>query len=203
MINKLKKYWKWVVGIIILIFLVLVLLHESMKQKFYDRLEFMMELSTYTEETFVPLDIETTNMIINSTKYKYLDTIVKVGLREMGLNDKIAVSIRPITQEVKQRFDGEMTLEAHILGKGNQYMLFIDDMGRQNAIRVISHELVHLRQYRSGKFVMGEDYVIWDGKRYNEYQIYQMEYDDRPWEREAYTEQRYLRKQISDILYGK
>ena len=203
MIEFLKTKWKWVVGFIIIILLGLFIARKSMRENFFERLSFIMELGTYTEEAFLPLDIETTNIVRNDTEYSYLDTIVKVGLKEMGLNDSISVIVRPISDEVKQRFDSQMTLEAHIIGRNNQYLLFIDDMSRYEAIKVISHELVHLRQYRSGKFVMGSDYVMWNGKRYSANEIYNMNYEDRPWEREAYTEQRYLNNKLNTILYGK
>ena len=197
----IKKYWKWIVSIILIILLSLFLLHESFKEKFMQRIEFLLEVGTYKEEEFIILDIETTNVTLNYTDRLYLDTIVKVGLKQMGLDDNIVVSIRPISDEIQQRFDSEMILQAHIMGKGNQYALFVDDMSRYEAIKVISHELVHLKQYRSEKLILNKNSVIWDGREYSEWEINDMDYMRRPWEREAYDEQRWLSSTLNELLY--
>ena len=197
----IKKYWKWIVGIILIILLSLFLIHESFKEKFMQRIEFLLEVGTYKEEEFIEIDIETTNITLNYTDRLYLDTIVKVGLKQMGLDDNIVVSIRPISDEVQQRFDSEMILQAHIMGKGNQYALFVDDMSRYEAIKVISHELVHLKQYRSEKLILNKNSVIWDGREYSEWEINNMDYMRRPWEREAYDEQRWLSSTLNELLY--
>ena len=197
----IKKYWKWIVGIILIILLSLFLIHESFKEKFMQRIEFLLEVGTYKEEEFIEIDIETTNITLNYTDRLYLDTIVKVGLKQMGLDDNIVVSIRPISDEVQQRFDSEMILQAHIMGKGNQYALFVDDMSRYEAIKVISHELVHLKQYRSEKLILNKNSVIWDGREYSEWEINDMDYMRRPWEREAYDEQRWLSSTLNELLY--
>ena len=167
------------------------------------RIEFMLEVGTYKEEEFIEIDIETTNMTINTTGRFYLDTIVKVGLEEMGLDDNIVVSIRPISEEVRKTFDNEMILQAHIVGKGNQYALFVGDMSRYEAIKVISHELIHLKQYRTEKLILNKNSVIWDGEEYSSWQINNMDYTIRPWEREAYDEQRWLSSVLNQILYEK
>lgn len=197
----IKKYWKWIVGIILIILLSLFLIHESFKERFMQRIEFLLEVGTYKEEEFIILDIETTNVTLNYTDRLYLDTIVKIGLKQMGLDDNIVVSIRPISDEIQQRFDSEMILQAHIMGKGNQYALFVDDMSRYEAIKVISHELVHLKQYRSEKLILNKNSVIWDGREYSEWEINDMDYMRRPWEREAYDEQRWLSSTLNELLY--
>ena len=197
----IKKYWKWIVSIILIILLSLFLIHESFKEKFMQRIEFLLEVGTYKEEEFIEIDIETTNITLNYTDRLYLDTIEKVGLKQMGLDDNIVESIRPISDEVQQRFDSEMILQAHIMGKGNQYALFVDDMSRYEAIKVISHELVHLKQYRSEKLILKKNSVIWDGREYSEWEINDMDYMRRPWEREAYDEQRWLSSTLNELLY--
>lgn len=197
----IKKYWKWIVGIILIILLSLFLIHESFKERLMQRIEFLLEVGTYKEEEFIEIDIETTNITLNYTDRLYLDTIVKVGLKQMGLDDNIVVSIRPISDEIQQRFDSEMILQAHIMGKGNQYALFVDDMSRYEAIKVISHELVHLKQYRSEKLILNKNSVIWDGREYSEWEINNMDYMRRPWEREAYDEQRWLSSTLNELLY--
>jgi hypothetical protein len=187
---------KWIIGIILLIIIGFILFRKS----FLDGLKFKMNIGIYQEQTFKQFDIETTNMVANRTEDNYLDSVVYVGLNELGM-DSIAVTIRPITDEVKQQFDSEGTLKAHILGRGRQYIIFLDDMGRDESIKVLSHELIHLRQYVTQKLILHKNEVIWDGKVISGYEVSESKYNDRPWEIEAFAEQRQLESKIRNILY--
>jgi predicted metallopeptidase len=187
---------KWIAGIVLLIIIGLILFKKS----FLDGLDFEMNIGIYQEQTFKQLDIKTTNMVVNRTEDNYLDSVVHVGLNELGM-DSIAVSIRPITDEVKQRFDSEGNLKAHILGRGRQYIIFLDDMSRDESIKILSHELIHLRQYFTEKLILHKNGVIWNGKVISEYEVSELKYDDRPWEIEAFGEQRKLENKIRNILY--
>ena len=187
---------KWIIGIILLILIGFILFKKS----FRDRLKFKINIGTYQEQPFKQFDIETTNMVANRTEDNYLDSVVYVGLNELGM-DSLAVTIRPITDEVKQQFDSEGTLKAHILGRDRQYIIFLDDMGRDESINVLSHELIHLRQYVTKKLVLHKNEVVWDGEIISEYRVSELKYDDRPWEIEAFAEQRQLENKIRNILY--
>ena len=187
---------KWIIGIILLIIIGFILFKKS----FLDGLKFKINIGTYQEQTFKQFDIETTNMVANRTKDNYLDSVVYVGLNELGM-DSLAITIRPITDEVKQQFDSEGTLKAHILGRGRQYIIFLDDMGRDESIKVLSHELIHLRQYVTQKLILHKNEVIWDGKVISGYEVSESKYNDRPWEIEAFAEQRQLESKIRNILY--
>jgi len=187
---------KWIIGIILLIIIGFILFRKS----FLDGLKFKMNIGIYQEQTFKQLDIKTTNMVVNRTEDNYLDSVVYVGLNELGM-DSIAVTIRPITDEVKQQFDSEGTLKAHILGRGRQYIIFLDDMSRDESIKVLSHELIHLRQYVTQKLILHKNEVIWDGEVISEYKVSESKYADRPWEIEAFAEQRKLESKIRNILY--
>ena len=187
---------KWIIGIILLIIIGFILFRKS----FLDGLKFKMNIGIYQEQTFKQFDIETTNIVANRTEDNYLDSVVYVGLNELGM-DSIAVTIRPITDEVKQQFDSEGTLKAHILGRGRQYIIFLDDMGRDESIKVLSHELIHLRQYVTQKLILHKNEVIWDGKVISGYEVSESKYNDRPWEIEAFAEQRQLESKIRNILY--
>jgi hypothetical protein len=187
---------KWIIGIILLIIVGFILFRKS----FLNGLKFKMNIGIYQEQTFKQFDIETTNMVSNRTEDNYLDSVVYVGLNELGM-DSIAVTIRPITDEVKQQFDSEGTLKAHILGRGRQYIIFLDDMGRDESIKVLSHELIHLRQYVTQKLILHKNEVIWDGKVISGYEVSESKYNDRPWEIEAFAEQRQLESKIRNILY--
>lgn len=185
---------KWIIGTILLIIIGFTVL----KSTFLDKLK--IKISSYHEKTFKKFDIKSTNMIANRTKDNYLDSIIYVGLNELGI-DSIAVTIRPITEEAKKQFDSDGTLEAYIIGKNRQYIIFLDDMSRDKAITVLSHEMIHLQQYSTRRLIVQEYGVIWDGRSYFGYELFDLKYENRPWEIEAFADQRPLEFKIRKILY--
>jgi predicted metallopeptidase len=194
----MNKYYKWIIGIIALLIIFLVLNYK--KQSFYERLQSLLQFGVYKEQTFNIIDIETTNMVANKTDRNYLDSIVYVGLNEMNL-DSIAVTIRQINPDVQAMFDSNSQLKAHIIGRGNQYIIFVDDMGRDESIKVLSHELIHLKQYYTKKLILEKNKVNWGGKEIYENEIDEISYQNRPWEAEAFAGQRDLENKIREVLY--
>jgi predicted metallopeptidase len=196
----MKKYYKWIIGVVVLLLVLLLVLNYNKKQAFYERLQSALQFGVYKEQTFNRIDIETTNMIANRTDRNYLDSIVYVGLNELNL-DSVAVTIRQISPEVQAMFDSNSQLKAHIIGKGKQYIIFVDEMSRDEAIKVLSHELVHLKQYYTKKLILEKDKVIWDGREVYQTEINETKYEQRPWEAEAFAGQRGLETKIREILY--
>ena len=196
----MKKYYKWIIGVVVLLLVLLLVLNYNKKQAFYERLQGALQFGVYKEQTFNRIDIETTNMIANRTDRNYLDSIVYVGLNELNL-DSVAVTIRQISPEVQEMFDSNSQLKAHIIGNGNQYIIFVDEMSRDEAIKVLSHELIHLKQYYTKKLILEKDKVIWDGKEIYQSEINETKYEQRPWEAEAFAGQRGLENKIREILY--
>ena len=196
----IKKYYKWVIGIIILLLIIFSVVRYNKKQVFYEKIKNALQFGVYREQTFNRIDIQTTNMVSNRTDTDYLDSIVYVGLNEMNL-DSIAITIRQISPEVQAMFDSESQLKAHIIGKENQYIIFVDEMSRDEAIKVLSHELIHLKQYYTKKLILEKDKVYWDGEEIYQREINETEYQRRPWEAEAFAGQRGLENKIREILY--
>ena len=196
----IKKYYKWIIGIIILLLVIFSVVRYNKKQAFYEKIKNALQFGVYREQTFNKIDIQTTNMVSNRTDTDYLDSIVYVGLNEMNL-DSIAITIRQISPEVQAMFDSESQLKAHIIGKENQYIIFVDEMSRDEAIKVLSHELIHLKQYYTKKLILEKDKVYWDGEEMYQSEINEMEYKRRPWEAEAFAGQRGLENKIREILY--
>ena len=196
----IKKYYKWIIGIIILLLVIFSVVRYNKKQAFYEKIQNALQFGVYREQTFNRIDIQTTNMVSNRTDTDYLDSIVYVGLNEMNL-DSIAITIRQINPEVQAMFDSESQLKAHIIGKENQYIIFVDEMSRDEAIKVLSHELIHLKQYYTKKLILEKDKVYWDGEEIYQREINEMEYQRRPWEAEAFAGQRGLENKIREILY--
>ena len=196
----IKKYYKWIIGIIILLLVIFSVVRYNKKQAFYEKIKNALQFGVYREQTFNKIDIQTTNMVSNRTDRDYLDSIVYVGLNEMNL-DSIAITIRQISPEVQAMFDSDSQLKAHIIGKENQYIIFVDEMSRDEAIKVLSHELIHLKQYYTKKLILEKDKVYWDGEEMYQSEINEIEYNRRPWEAEAFAGQRGLENKIREILY--
>jgi len=196
----IKKYYKWIIGIIILLLVIFSVVRYNKKQAFYEKIKNALQFGVYREQTFNRIDIQTTNMVSNRTDTDYLDSIVYVGLNEMNL-DSVAITIRQISPEIQAMFDSESQLKAHIIGKENQYIIFVDEMSRDEAIKVLSHELIHLKQYYTKKLILEKDKVYWDGREIYQREINEMEYQRRPWEAEAFAGQRGLENKIREILY--
>lgn len=185
---------KWVINIILLITVGFIVSNRS----FLNRLR--IENIRRHEKTFKIFDIKTTNMISNRTEDSYLDTIIYVGLNELNI-DSTAVTIKPIIQTAQEQFESDGTLEANIIGKDRQYVIFLGNMSRDKAIKVLSHELIHLQQYATRKLILQNYGVIWNGDNMPEYELSYIKYNDRPWEVEASYEQKSLDLKIRKILY--
>ena len=196
----MKKYYKWIIGVVVLLLIIFSVVRYNKKQAFYEKIQSALQFGVYKEQTFNRIDIQTTNMVSNKTDRDYLDSIVYVGLNEMHL-DSVAITIRQISPDVQAMFDSESQLKAHIIGKGNQYIIFVDEMGRDEAIKVLSHELIHLKQYYTKKLILEKDKVYWDGEEIYQREINETEYQRRPWEAEAFAGQRGLENKIREILY--
>ena len=151
-------------------------------------------------EYFKSIDLSENNSVVNTTKQYYMDTVVSVGLDILNIKEDY-ITVRDMPDEIKGRFSEQNNLDltASIVGANDQYVIYIDNVDRYTAIKSLSHELIHLRQYSSGKLrVIGSGVVIWEGKEIN---VLDIPYNDRPWEIEAFKEQNDLEKKILEKLY--
>jgi hypothetical protein len=132
------------------------------------------------------------NAIINTTEYAYLDTVVSVGMTELGIECE-TVLIQPMGDRIRTRFEESegLELKAYIAEWMEGYTICVNgNLGRSQAIDVIAHELIHLTQYRDKELVLtGGTVVLWMGTRYD---VLGIPYGDRPWERDAFARQRSL-----------
>lgn len=139
------------------------------------------------------------NYIFNFGEDKYADTIVSVGLKELGVKG-CSVTIEEMPQKVKDLFyqQNQMNLQATVFGENDMYDILTSDLNRSEAILVLSHELIHLKQYRDGRLDYIDDgFVRFDSKVYK---VTDIPYNNRPWEVEAFNQQYDLAKKVHDIL---
>lgn len=135
-----------------------------------------------TEITFKEVQLSSNNSVTNTVSIPYLDTIMSVALDEMGIAG-VTVVISDLSDAAKNQFNGE--LKAHIRFFNGVYYLYIDNLGRNESLEVISHETIHINQYNTGKLYYTENgELFWNGELYD---LDNVDYDKRPWEREAFS----------------
>lgn len=152
---------------------------------------------TYREKTFNLVELGKENAVLNRTDKLYLDTIVSVGLNELGISG-ITVLIDPLEKELTTE---EFEILAHIIGTQNQFIIYTNEFSREKALEVMSHELIHLQQYNTGRLVKTDGGVIWEG--YYIESIEEIPYMARPWELEAFVLGENLKRTLRVILIKK
>jgi hypothetical protein len=155
-------------------------------------------LSNQKQTYFKPITLSHNNVITNKTSKSYLDTLVSEGLDVLGLKGEF-VMIKPMDPSLKGALGNDMELRAFIIGEGNQYVIYIDDLDRDESLTILSHELIHLQQYSSERLIRMEDrFIMFNGEVFN---IDKIIYRDRPWEVEAFNKQNDLKMKLEKNLY--
>lgn len=157
-------------------------------------------LSTRKVKEFNDLDFPITNVVTNKTSQEFLAPIIKTGLYELKI-DLVYVIIQPISSLQKSNGLGDenFELKATLVGNRTQYIIYVGNMDRTEAINVISHELIHLSQYYSGKLIKTKELnsVEWNGEIYD---VTKIPYMERPWEIEAFNKEKELASEIRNLL---
>ena len=87
--------------------------------------------------------------------------------------------------------------EAYAQNKENQYVRWINEKSNYDYFKLLSHEIIHIKQYYHNELIIDGLYVIWMGEFF-EYE--ELEYEDRPWENEAYNYSNELMSAIKKLL---
>lgn len=136
------------------------------------------------------------NDLINTTEYAYLDTVLNIGMNELGMKE-IRVLVQPMQDRIRDKFEESegVELKAYVAGWMDGYTICVNgDLGHVQAIDVIAHELIHLEQYYRQELIVGDSpVVLWMGQRYD---VLGIPYAERPWERDAFSRQRDLASKI-------
>ena len=177
------KNWIKIIGIILLIAIVIFVIYK---------------ISTQKEEYFSKFTFEQYHHVYNTTGVAYLDTIIHAGLQTLNI-DTVIIIIKPLIIVEEILPEGLIT-KAYIKGSGHQYIIYIDSMTKDEYITVLSHELIHLEQYYTGKLKINNKYVTWEG---NIIDLTLYTYMNRPWEKEAYDNEDEIYSEMKTLLYKK
>lgn len=150
------------------------------------------------EEKMNVIHLSKTSSIYNRSSMTPIDTMLHIGLDILDIRDIIIV-IRDL--DGSKKIDNDITLRAYIKNSGNQYILYIANMGDREAIKVISHELVHIKQYYDGSLEDIGDKVIWRGDTIIKSELGGINYFERGWEVEAFSKQDSIDRLITKQLY--
>lgn len=155
-------------------------------------------LSNQKERTFKRVTLSHNNIITNKTSKSYLDTLVSEGLDVLGLKGEF-VMIKDMNPSLRGALGQDNELRAYIIGERNQYIIYVDDLDREESLTILSHELIHLEQYSSGRLIRMEDtFIMFDGKVYN---VNDISYQNRPWEIEAFKNETDLKIKLEELLF--
>lgn len=148
----------------------------------------------------IPLTRYSKNTVVNTTPYKYMDTVVIVGLDNLNVHG-VSVVIQKLDADSRKLFanSNELDLSAAIVGNKKQFVIYVSEANSLECIPIISHELIHLVQYNRGRLqIVSPTDVLWEGTRIN---VNDYSYEDRPWEKEAYEKEVGLSQKIKSKLY--
>lgn len=152
-------------------------------------------LQSSKEVSFQSVELKEENSVINGVLPTFYDTILSVGLDLAGIKG-VTVTIEELPDEAKKSFNGE--LNAHVRYLDGSFYLFIDPLNKKKAITVISHEIIHMKQYLDGTFQYDNGKITWNGEAYL---LEDINYDNRPWESQAFQMEGQLASQISEVVY--
>lgn len=157
---------------------------------------FFLLIGRASDRPFNQVVLPDVNFITNGSLPSYYDTIISVGLDQAGIKD-LNVVVNTLSDGAKEQFEGQ--LKAHIRNLNGTFYLFISDLDREDAIRVISHEIIHIQQYISGDLVYDENGLFWKGQNID---LEKVEYQEREWEIEAFRKENQLINSVEQILWG-
>lgn len=157
---------------------------------------FLISRIKSVDKPFNQIRLTENNFIYNEKFPTYYDTILMVAMDEAELSG-FNVIVRELSGTAKSQFDGE--LKAHIRYENDDFYIFTGMMDRNEAIEVLSHEVIHMLQYRSGNLIYSNGMITWMGEVLD---LNSKEYEQRPWEVEAFQQQTKLISLVKESLWG-
>lgn len=137
------------------------------------------------------------NTITNSTGKSYLDTIIRVALDLLDIENQ-HVMVMNLNKSMEGALGKDIELKAHVKQYDGGYIIFLSDVSRMDAIYILSHECIHISQYVSKRLIVSQDVVFWnDSPTYPK----EIAYEDRPWEVEAFQMETRLVDEVLNSLY--
>lgn len=157
---------------------------------------YLLFVSAISKDKFYnEIQLSHSNKVANYTEMKFIDTALSVALDKKDIRNQTIV-VNKLSQETKDNFGGN--LEAMVVHSNSVFYIFTDEVSHKEAINMLSHEVIHIKQYLDKRLIVIDKQVIWENEHLNHEMI---PYEYRPWEIEAFDEQSELSEQVSQELY--
>ena len=131
--------------------------------------------------------------IRKSRKRDFVETMTRYFIQQLGLkSSRFALTVR--TYQNFSKDTGGSSGGANY-NPGHVEVALDSRMNAAQIVLVLAHEMIHVRQMAQGKLRYEGDTPFWCGKDASHF-----EYDDCPWEKQAYTEMFDLIRGIADIF---
>lgn len=171
---------------------------DKLKETLIAILVVIMITIIFIDKVIEPKVITTPNTIYNVEKNKELTNIVAVALNTYQIKE-ITIIIRYLTlqEQINLATPTGFTSAITQYQKG-VYCISLIETSEENTIRLIGHEIVHVKQLYDKRIIYNDTSFIWNGKELiNEIPPYK----ERPWEIEAITKEDSLSKVIKEVIY--
>ncbi len=137
------------------------------------------------------------NHVSNYSLVQDVDKYVRSGLKFLKLNS-LNILIKDLPENFSAKFRNGIELEGFVSKHDEGYIIYVlNGLSKNELIKMISHELVHIGQYETNELIVCSGTIIWKGHDFDN--ITAISYESLPWEVEAFNNQNIIRKQISEI----
>jgi len=182
----MKKKWVWII-IAAIIVLVGFIIFINVRQKKLDARPF--NVYEYPE----------TIKIINGTEFSKADTIILSLAHQVFKFDSVQILLYYIPDHLNS---GEMEFYGIVQQTPfdkNKFLILVNrKLDLTDLFTTLSHEFVHIDQYKRGDLEIIGKYAVWQGDTLD---MTQVKYETRPFEKEAFGNQRVIAKEVKEFLY--
>lgn len=159
--------------------------------------EFLEQLKTKLDSEF---KVDKKYIVQNSTNVKDMGKIIEAGAYVAGIQEA-KIFVLPFNKRIQIAYEKKYhhKISGHVVeNKDGSYVIYLDmSLNRDELIKVISHELIHIKQMQKNQLEYDDKgNVYWDGKK----QKLNIPYDKRKWEEDAKKYETFVFNRIKEIL---
>lgn len=174
------KNKKIIIGVVLFLVFVLVYFLVFRKEKEYKHYEFPSEIN-----------------VVSNVDIEYADSTSMILLNKIFDIDSINLHINYMYNDLVVN---EINIRAYTEKYNDNYMVFINkNVNKSQFKRIMSHEVIHIKQMYSGDLVkIDDEKYVWKG---DTLKYKNVDYYDREYEKEAYDEQNEVLSKLNNLLY--
>lgn len=146
------------------------------------------------------IDFDVNNNVTNYSSIKYADTLSHIGLDYLKVRNSNIYILDAKPHVIRNILPNERVSGFVIENQKNTYQIYLDpDLSRSRMLDVLAHELIHIEQRHSNRLeILDIEYAVFEGDTLS---MNEVSYRDRPWEIEAYKDQREVKRHIKSIVF--